>query len=66
MSATAVPYKLEKYIKEGQNKVVMNLWVHKLSKMLWKFKKIQQITALTSTTSFYVNSQSRDSGQLAQ
>ena len=37
--------------QEGQIKVVVSLWVH-MSKMLWKFVKIQKITASTSTTSF--------------
>ena len=41
-----------KFIKEGQINIVVNLWVHVLSKMLWKFVKIQTITVLTSTTSF--------------
>ena len=32
---------LIKFIKEGQIKVVMKLWVYVLSKMLWKFGNIE-------------------------
>ena len=42
-----------KFIKEGQIKVVMNVSVHVLSKMLWIFVKIQKITAFTLTTAFH-------------
>ena len=67
VSATGVPYKIKIY-QGRKNQVVMNLWVHVLSKMLFKFVKNQKITTFTSTTSFqaidwYVNWQP---GQLAQ
>ena len=50
-SAIEVPYKIEIYqgrTNQGSDEPLGNM----LSKMLWKFVKIQEITVFTSTTSF--------------
>ena len=54
-----------KFIKESQIKLVMNIWIQVLTKMLWKFVKIQKIAVLFKRF-IYVTSKPKDSGQLGQ